>query len=103
MTNPYYDPEHFGLKKVGEVDLAEPDYSFCILAAWRNEEGIYLGTDSGCSCPSPFEDYEGLVDMTGPLTAAQATEEATSLAGASPFDAAGLAELIAAFEGKSDD
>lgn len=78
-TNPYYNPEATGLTKVAEVDLAEPCYSFDLLAVFADGEGLYLATDSGCSCPTPFEDYNGKADMTGPLTVDQALEEASSL------------------------
>lgn len=48
--------EHLDL--VGDVELSEPDYSFHILRVWvRKRDGMLLwATDSGCSCPSPFED-----------------------------------------------
>jgi hypothetical protein len=85
-TNPYYYPEKHGLRKIAEADLSEPDYSFDILAVWADANGFYLGTDSGCSCPSPFEDYAGRDDMTGPLTLEQALEEATNLRGGSTYD-----------------
>jgi hypothetical protein len=78
-NNPYYYPATHGLVKVAEVDLSQPDYSFDVLVAWADEKGFYLGTDSGCSCPTPFEDYDGRKDMTGPLTADQALEEASSI------------------------
>lgn len=79
MENVYNNPEHYNLVLLGEVELSEPDYSFDILAVWKGEEGFYLGTDSGCSCPSPFENYGGMEDLTGPLTAFDAIEEAISL------------------------
>jgi hypothetical protein len=72
------NPEKFGLEYVVEVELAEPDYSFDILGVWKNEQGYYLSTDSGCSCPSPWESHT-IDDLTGPLTAEQAKEEATTL------------------------
>lgn len=52
------DPIAEHLVKVGEVDLREPDYSFDLLAFWvRKRDGqILYAADSGCSCPSPFED-----------------------------------------------
>src|SRR5690242_19010016 len=79
-TNPYYFPERHGLTIVGKVDLSEPDYSFDYLVCWRDTIGnFYLGTDSGCSCPSPFEDYNGVADMTGPLSRAQAIAESRSI------------------------
>lgn len=48
------------LTKVGEVDLAEPCYDFNLLAFWvRKRDGQLLyATDSGCSCPSPFQDTQ---------------------------------------------
>lgn len=79
MSNVYNNPNAYGLTLVGEIELSESDYSFDILAVWRNKEGYYLGTDSGCSCPTPFEDYKSVEDLTGPLTPAQAREEITSL------------------------
>ena len=73
-----YNAQEFGLDFVGEVDLAEPDYSFDLLGVWKDEKGYYLSTDSGCSCPTPWESHTR-DDLTGPLTAEQAKEEATSL------------------------
>jgi hypothetical protein len=83
MSNPYYDPEEFGLRKVAEVELSEPCYSFDTLAVWADDAGLYLGTDSGCSCPTPFENYSGRGDMTGPLDIDAALEEASNLKNAS--------------------
>lgn len=53
----YYDPEKFGLEKVHELDLGE-SYTFDLYVVWRRKsDGALLwGYDSGCSCPSPFED-----------------------------------------------
>lgn len=53
--NPNPVDEH--LTKIGEVDLATPDYSFDLLAFWvRKRDGQLLyATDSGCSCPMPFD------------------------------------------------
>ena len=67
----YYEPTH-------TIDLAGLDYGFDILGVDIREDGIYLGTDSGCSCPSPWENHTK-DDFTGPLTAEQAREEAMSL------------------------
>lgn len=68
-----------GLTQVAEIDLSEPDYSFDLLGIWKDANGgYYLGTDSGCSCPSPWENHTR-DDLTGPLTADQAREEARSL------------------------
>lgn len=96
--NVYYSPEDHDLVLLGATDLAEPDYSFDLLAIWKNEKGYYLATDSGCSCPAPFEDYNSVEDLTGPLTAEQAREEATSLwkgSYSSEYDPEGFNALMA--------
>lgn len=63
MSNVYYSPEQFGLSVVYEVSVDE-SYSFDILIAWRHTDGtIYWQHDSGCSCPTPFEDYGSLADL----------------------------------------
>lgn len=78
--NVYYSPEKHNLTIVGDVELEEPNYSFYTLCIWKDEKGkYYLATDSGCSCPAPFESYYDVKDLTGPLTAKQAKTEATSL------------------------
>jgi hypothetical protein len=79
MTNVMYNPQDFGLEYVCEVYLEEPNWDFYILRVLKNEQGYWMGTDSGCSCPSPFENYNGMEDLTGPLTAEQVREEAKSL------------------------
>lgn len=63
-NNPYYTPEAFGLTIVGEVEWSEPCYSFDTTVVWKDEEGnFYWASDSGCSCPSPFEDYNSLEQL----------------------------------------
>lgn len=84
-----------GLTYVGEADLSEPDYSFDLVGIWKNDDGFYLGTDSGCSCPTPWENYGALSDFTGPLTKEQAIEEATNLwKGQREYDPAQFANFI---------
>lgn len=35
-------------------------YEFNTLCFWATKDGrVYSACDSGCSCPTPFEDYEG--------------------------------------------
>lgn len=77
--NVCYYPEEFGLSEVGSAYLAESNWDFYILKVFRGDEGFYMATDSGCSCPSPFESYGGIEDLTGPLTAEQVTDEARAL------------------------
>lgn len=60
--NPYYQPEKFGLVIVAEIDDPDASWSFDKLVLWRHVEtgDLYYAQDSGCSCPSPFEDISGL-------------------------------------------
>lgn len=77
--------EDYGFSNVGTLELDNEAYQYYMVAVLKNEQGYYLITDSGCSCPSPFENatVEGL---TGPLTAEQAREEVNSLAEAQKED-----------------
>jgi hypothetical protein len=68
------------LTKIGEASLAIAPYEFDLVAAWRAPDGsIYIATDSGCSCPMPFEWLKELDQLTGPLTPGQAVDEILSL------------------------
>lgn len=64
MHNIYYSPEKFGLEMVGGVELSDGNYQFDTIILLRDSHGILLyAHDSGCSCPSPFEDT-GVDDLT---------------------------------------
>lgn len=64
----YYQPEKFGLKIVGEINDPQASYSFNDLVVWQHEDGrLFYAEDSGCSCPSPFETYNSIDDLT-PIT-----------------------------------
>lgn len=57
--NPYFDSEKLGWKT---VSFHEPDlsYEYNTLCFWVTKDGlVYSASDSGCSCPTPFEGYEG--------------------------------------------
>jgi len=59
----YNQPEHFGIKPIGEFEWSQPDYSFDFTVVWQSTEDpslFYWARDSGCSCPSPFESYTTL-------------------------------------------
>ena len=59
----YYQPEKFCIKPIGEFEWSEPDYSFDFTVVWQSLEDptlFYWARDSGCSCPSPFEDFTTL-------------------------------------------
>lgn len=88
-----------GLTGIAEAYMSEPCWSFDLVGAWKDANGgIYISTDAGCSCPTPWENHGQMDDFTGPLTKAQAIEEATSLwKGDSDFgyDPAAFARFIA--------
>lgn len=55
----YGQPEAFGLTMMGEVEFSEPNYSFDFAIVLADAEGkLWWARDSGCSCPSPFEDHK---------------------------------------------
>lgn len=57
MENVYYNPERFDLTLIGEIEPPDLSYEFAIMAFWKHKDGkVYAGYDSGCSCPSPFEE-----------------------------------------------
>lgn len=57
--NPYYNPEKLDLEMF-TFNQPNMGYEFNTLCFWATENGrIYTASDSGCSCPVPFEDYEG--------------------------------------------
>lgn len=54
--NPYYEPESLELEM---VSFDEPDlsYEYNTLCFWATKDGkVFSASDSGCSCPTPFED-----------------------------------------------
>lgn len=65
----YSSPEKHGLEILGSVNDWDACYSFDMIVVWRRKEdgALLYGTDSGCSCPSPFEDYD-TDDKLTPLT-----------------------------------
>jgi hypothetical protein len=96
-ANPYSNPEIFGLVTVGSAQWGEADWNFNLTAVWRdpNTGQLYWADDSGCSCPSPFED---ITDRDG-LTAATKHEVLAHLAARATEphgDALDCADLVAA-------
>lgn len=60
----YYDPTTIGLETVGEIEWSEPCYDFELTAVWKDKDGkLYWASDSGCSCPSPFEDFNTIESL----------------------------------------
>ena len=56
--NPYYDTKELGFEILALDENC--GYSFNTLIFLSNGRGqIFTAQDSGCSCPIPFDDYEG--------------------------------------------
>lgn len=66
MSNIYYQPEDFGLETVGQIDFSDGNYCFNYRVIWRrlSDGQLLTGADSGCSCPSPFEDVRHDGDLS---------------------------------------
>lgn len=63
-SNVYYHPEKHGLKPIAEFEYSSGSYEFDTRVIWRHTSGqLYMARDSGCSCPTPFEDYQGVTDL----------------------------------------
>ena len=61
--NIYYNPEEFGLEVVKNIDTGG-GYDFDMFVIWKDKKNnLYYGQDSGCSCPTPFEDFEGIPSL----------------------------------------
>ena len=77
-ANPYASPTKCGLKIVEVTEEPDLFWEFNMLVLWEDLETSkrYFASDSGCSCPSPFEDITSLGDMT-PFDGAEAEYERT--------------------------
>ena len=66
MDDVYYHPEKIGLDLIGDVEWSDEPYEFDMTAVWQDPttRGIYYADDSGCSCPSPFENFHTRDDLT---------------------------------------
>lgn len=73
----YHQPEAFGLQPVAEIDYSDGNYVFDTRAVWKHEASgnLYTARDSGCSCPSPFEDYTS-IDSLEPADVEELRREA---------------------------
>lgn len=63
--NLYYNPDAVGLKIIGGLNEDGLRYEFNKFMVWKNKKGeLFYAQDRGCSCPLPFEDYEGEEALT---------------------------------------
>ncbi|GAB6901991.1 DUF7574 domain-containing protein [Kineosporia succinea] len=103
FDNAYSSPEKLGLEMIGEAQWGEADYSFDLTVVWRHKESgdLFYADDSGCSCPSPFEDYKGIADLTKATRheilkhIADVAAERETYSGGSLIDAADLLSKVA--------
>lgn len=64
----YYNPEKFGLQLVGDIEWDDYSYEFDMTIVLVNDAGEYfMASDSGCSCPAPFEDFTSVESLEGPF------------------------------------
>ena len=62
--NVYYNPDKFGLHPIAEIGYSSGSYEFDIRIVWQHESGrYYTARDSGCSCPTPFENFAKIEDL----------------------------------------
>lgn len=64
LENIHYHPEAYGLTVVGDIQWGWASYDFDMTIVWQDADGkLYWASDSGCSCPTPFEDFQSLEDL----------------------------------------
>jgi hypothetical protein len=64
MDNVHSSPEKFDLTVVADIELTGASCEFDGLVVWKHKDGrVFYATDSGCSCPTPFEDYNSLESL----------------------------------------
>jgi hypothetical protein len=66
MANIYYDPKEFGLEILSEIEPKDLSYEFEMFVVWRDPKSreLFYAQDSGCSCPTPFEDFRDRDSLT---------------------------------------
>ena len=64
-----------------ETFYTEEDDNWSVIGVIKADDGYYVGTDSGCSCYSPWENYEDASDFVGPMSFDDMSEEVRSIAG----------------------
>jgi hypothetical protein len=59
MSNVYYTPGEFGLCLLDSIDEPNLCYEYNTMIALQHEATgrVFYAQNSGCSCPTPFEDF----------------------------------------------
>ena len=63
-----------------EIFYTDEDYDWSVIGVIKADDGYYVGTDSGCSCYLPWENYEDASDFVGPMSFDDMSEEVRSIA-----------------------
>jgi hypothetical protein len=73
--NVYYHPAACGLELLATAEEDEA-WQFNYVCLWRDLESgrFFMGQDAGCSCPSPFEDFRSVSDLTEVKTRKEAKD-----------------------------
>jgi hypothetical protein len=76
-VDPYYNPGRCWLEKVAEIEYSGGCYEFDTRMVWRDiaTGTLWTARDSGCSCPSPFENVHKLSDLERLTTAETLRDE----------------------------
>lgn len=63
-NNIYYNPEKWGMSIFDQIDTAG-SYEFDMFVIWEKDDDktLWYATDSGCSCPTPFENINSMSDL----------------------------------------
>jgi hypothetical protein len=63
--NFYYNPKESDLEIVWTLEEPDLSYEYNMLVVWKHipTGKFYYASDSGCSCPSPFEDFNKLEEL----------------------------------------
>lgn len=96
----YYDPQDSNLTMIGEIEWSDGSYQFDLTVVWKREDGRFVyAEDSGCSCPSPFEDtrYSDLIVLPE-QGALNAFKDHCAERNADSFDGTREPEIVALIE-----
>lgn len=63
-----------------EIFYTDEGYDWSVIGVIKADDGYYVGTDEGCSCYLPWENYEDASDFTGPMSFDDMCAEARSIA-----------------------
>ena len=76
------------------------DYDWSVIGVIKADDGYYVGTDSGCSCYWPWENYDGDTwGFTGPMSFEDMCAEVRSIAKMYPgVDRTELDEYLGSLE-----